>query len=145
MKFVEIRRWVQYNDKKFTLFDGGRPMKKFLKSPWGIVCIIAVALTVLGGAAVAANQFWYNAQIKFQDVTVELGPESVAIEDFFTQYAKKEKAALITKLTAEDMAVAGDHPVTLRHGRQEETVVLHIVDTTAPVAEFLTHRTEASG
>lgn len=32
-------------------------MKKFLKSPWGIVCIIAVALTVLGGAAVAANQF----------------------------------------------------------------------------------------
>lgn len=78
-------------------------------------------------------------------MTVELGTESVAIEDFFTQYAKKEKAAFITKLTAEDMAVAGDHPVTLRHGRQEETVVLHIVDTTAPVAEFLTHRTEASG
>lgn len=120
-------------------------MKKFLKSPWGIICIIAVALTVLGGAAVAANQLWYNAQIKFQDVTVELGTETVAIQDFFTQYAKAEKAAFVQELTAEDMAQAGDHPVTLRHGRQEETVVLHIVDTTAPTAEFMTHRTEASG
>lgn len=120
-------------------------MKKFLKSPWGIICIIAVALTVLGGAAVAANQIWYNAQIKFHDVTVELGTEQVAIEDFFTEYANGEKTAFAKALTAEEMAVAGDHPVSLCHGRQEETVVLHIVDTTAPTAEFLTHRTEASG
>lgn len=120
-------------------------MKKFLRSPWGIVCIIAAALTVLGGAAVVANQLWYNAQAKFRDVTVELGTQKVAIEAFFTEYANGEKAAFVTKLTDADMAAAGDHPVVLRHGRKEETVTLCIVDTTAPTAEFVTHRTEASG
>ena len=35
--------------------------------------------------------------------------------------------------------------MVLKNGRQQETVTLHVVDTTAPVAEFVTHRTEASG
>lgn len=120
-------------------------MKKFLRSPWGIICIIAVALLHLGAAAVAGNQIWYDQQDKFCDVTVELGTQTVAIEAFFTEYANAEKAAFITNLTEADMAVVGEHPVALRHGRQEETVTLRIVDTTAPTAEFVTHRTEASG
>lgn len=145
--YIEICRMMPYNIRNHATFfaDGGKYMKVFLKSAWGIVCIVAVSLTVLGAAAVAGNQLWYNAQTKFQDVTVELGTEQVPIEQFFTQYAKAEKAAFVTKLTAEQLAEAQDIPVTFRHGRQEETVTLHIVDTTAPTVEFLTHRSEPSG
>lgn len=120
-------------------------MKTFFRSVWGILCIVAASLMVLGCAAAAANQLWYNAQPKFQDVTVELGTQQVPIERFFTRYAKPEKASFAVPLTQQQLAEAEDVPVTLRHGRQEETVVLHVVDTTAPVAEFVTKRTEPSG
>lgn len=120
-------------------------MKKFLKSAWGIVTVVAVGVLLLAGAAVMANQLWYNAQPKFQDVTVELGTQQVSLEQFFTQYAKPEKAAFVTELTAEQMQQAGDVPMTLRQGRREETVALHIVDTTAPTAEFVTARTVPAG
>ena len=66
-------------------------MKKFLKSAWGIVTVVAVGVLLLAGIAVATNQLWYNAQPKFQDVTVELGTEQVNLKQFFTQYAKAGK------------------------------------------------------
>ncbi len=120
-------------------------MKKFLKSPWGIVCIIVAGLLILGGAAVAANQLWYNAQPKFQDVTVELGATAPAVDEYMLPMANPEKTVLVTELTDEQLAKAGDVSVTLRHGKQEHTVALHIVDTTAPTAEFLTYRVEPAG
>lgn len=120
-------------------------MKKFLKSAWGIVTVVAVGVLLLAGIAVAANQLWYNAQPKFQDVTVELGTEQVNLKQFFTQYAKAEKTAFVTELTHAQMQQAGEIPMTLRQGRREETVVLHIVDTTAPTAEFVTTRTVPAG
>ena len=120
-------------------------MKNFLKSPWGIICIVVLALAVLGGAAVAVNQYWYNAQPKFQDVTVELGTEQVALEAFFGELANEEKAAFETQLTPELMSKAGDVPVMLRHGKFYETVTLHIVDTTVPTATFQTSRIEPAG
>lgn len=120
-------------------------MKKFLKTPWGIVCIIAACLTVLGGAAVAANQLWYNAQPKFQDVTVELGTEEISVQQFLLPLANPEKAAFVTALTEEELSKAGDVQVVLRHGKLEETVTLHIVDTVAPIASFLAERTEPAG
>lgn len=120
-------------------------MKKFLKSPWGIVCIIAAALVLLGGAAVAANQLWYNAQPKFRDVTVELGEQAPAAEQYLLPLANPEKVTMVTELTEEQLGQAGDVQVVLRHGKQEQTVTLHIVDTVAPTAEFLTHRIEPAG
>lgn len=120
-------------------------MRKFLKTPWGIVCLMMACLVLLGGAAVAANQLWYNAQPKFQDVTVELGTEELSAQQFMLPLAKAEKAAFVTVLTADMLSKAGDVPVTLRHGKLEETVTLHIVDTVAPTASFLTERTEPAG
>lgn len=120
-------------------------MKKFLKTPWGIVCIIAACLIVLGGAAVAALGLWYNAQPKFQDVTVELGTEEIAAEQFMLPLAQSEKVAFVTELTGDLLSKAGDVQVVLRHGKLEETVTLHIVDTVAPTASFLTERTEPAG
>ena len=120
-------------------------MKKFLRSVWGIVCMVGLGLVVLAGAAVGGNYLWYNAQPKFQDITVELGTQQIELSQFFTRYAKAEKAAFVTELTEENLSKAGDIPVILRQGKKEETVTLHIVDTTAPVVEFLAHRSEPSG
>lgn len=120
-------------------------MKKFLKSAWGIVCIIAVSLLVLAGAAVAANQLWYNAQPKFHGATVELGTEEIPLALFLGELAKPEKAAFAAELTPDMLAQAGDVPVTLSHGKRQETVTLTIVDTTAPTASFQTHRIEPAG
>ena len=120
-------------------------MKKFLKSPWGIICIVVAFLLILGSAAVVANQLWYDAQPKFQDVTVELGSPAPAVEAYLLPLANPEKAVLVTELTDEQLSKAGHVEVTLHHGKQEHTTLLHIVDTTAPTAEFLTHRTEPAG
>lgn len=120
-------------------------MKKFLKSAWGIVCMVLAGHLILGAAAVTANQLWYNDQAKFRDVTVELGTQQVDIDQFFTQYAKPEKTAFVTELSADMLSQAGDVSVTLRQGRLEETVTLHIIDTTAPVAQFVTERMEPAG
>ena len=120
-------------------------MKKFLKSAWGIVCIVAVALTVLAGAAVAANQIWYNAQPKFHGSTIELGTEEIPMELFLGELAKPEKAAFAEELTPDMLNEAGEVPVALLHGRRRETVNLTIVDTTAPTAAFQTKRTEPAG
>lgn len=120
-------------------------MKKFLKSAWGIVCIVAVALLVLCGAAVIANQLWYNAQPKFHGTTVELGTQEVPLDAFLEELANPAKAGFVTDLDQELLGKAGDVPVTLYHGRKQETVTLSIVDTTVPTARFLTQRTEPAG
>ena len=120
-------------------------MKKFLKSAWGIVCMVAVALLLLGGAAVAVNQLWYNAQPKFHGATVELGTENISTELFLGELAKPEKTAFAQELTADMLSKAGEVPVTLCHGKRQETVTLTIEDTTAPTASFLTKRTEPAG
>ncbi len=121
-------------------------MKKFLKSPWGIALICVVAsLVTLGAAAVVANQLWYDAQPKFQDVTIELGQQMPGLDRFLLPLANPEKAAFVTEPTQEELGKAGDVQVTLRHGKTEETVTLHIVDTVAPTATFRTERTEPAG
>ena len=120
-------------------------MKKFLKSAWGIVCIVAASLLVLGGVAVAANQLWYNAQPKFHGATIELGAEQVGYDLFLEELANPDKVSMATELTTELLGQAGDVEVTLYHGRRPQTVTLTIVDTTAPTATFVTHRTEPAG
>jgi len=118
-------------------------MKKFLRSPWGIVCIVAVALVLLAGIAFGGYQYWLYQQPKFQNATLELGTKNIPADVFFTQYAKPEEAVLRTDLSS--LTAAGEYPVTLCHGRKEETVTLTLVDTTPPVAEFVTKRVEAVG
>ncbi len=120
-------------------------MKTFFKSVWGIITLSAAGLILLGGIAFGGYEYWLYTQPKFQDVTVELGTDTVSLSSFFTKYAKAEKAAFACDLSAVDLNQAGDTPLTLRHGRKEESVVLHVVDTTAPQATFITQLTKPAG
>ncbi|MCD7862980.1 MAG: DUF5011 domain-containing protein [Lachnospiraceae bacterium] len=109
-------------------------MKSFVLSGKGKAVIIVVLAAAVGAAG---YQYWYYLQPKFQDLTIELGTDSVSITDFMTQYAKASKVSFVTDPSSIDIDHVGETSVTFLHGRKEETVTLHVVDTTAPAVEFL--------
>ncbi|MCD7751943.1 MAG: hypothetical protein LUI10_09440 [Lachnospiraceae bacterium] len=109
-------------------------LKKFIRSRKGIALIV---VAVLACAGVAGYQYWYYLQPKFQDYTIELGTETVSITDFMTEYANASRVSFVTDPTSIDIDHVGDTQITFLHGKKEETVTLHVVDTTAPTVEFL--------
>ncbi|MCD8118258.1 MAG: DUF5011 domain-containing protein [Lachnospiraceae bacterium] len=121
-------------------------MKKlttFFRSKGGVICIIVAAvLLVAGGTAFGAYEYWLYQQPKFHDVTIELGTDAVSISDFMTEYAKSAKSTFVTDVSTVDLNETGDISLVLAHGKKEETVTLHIIDTTAPTVEFVTTLTE---
>ncbi len=96
-------------------------------------CMLAAAGLLLA----AGCGIFRGAQPKFQDVTVELGTESVSITDFMTAYASPRRVTLVSDPALVDLNRAGQTELVLRHGSKEETVVLSVVDTIAPTAEIL--------
>lgn len=109
-------------------------LKGFFKSKWGSVCAIAAGVVLLGGLVAA---LWLSSLPKFQDVTVELGTESVSVTKFMTRYANLNKVGFVSDLAEIDLNNVGQTEVTLRHGNRVETVLFSVVDTTAPEVAFV--------
>ncbi len=109
-------------------------LKKIICSKITIALLVAV---VLAAAAAGGYQYWYYLQPKFQDFTIELGTETVSITDFMTEYADAAKVSFVTDPTTIDINRTGDTQITFAQDKKEETVTLHVVDTTAPTVEFL--------
>ena len=97
-----------------------------------------VAATVLLTAATfwAGLGIWNYQQPKFQDVTVELGTESISIRDFMTENAKMNKVGFVTDTALVNLNRTGDMEITLSHGGAKETVTLSVRDTIAPEVVF---------
>lgn len=106
------------------------------KSKAGIFCIAALCLVILAGAALGGYELWHSKQVKFHDVTVELGTGSVSIRDFMTEYARPSQVGFVSDVSTIDLNSVGQTRLTLRHGKQEQTVTLTVQDTTAPTVEF---------
>lgn len=115
----------------------------FLKTKKGMMYVGAAVLLCGIGAGIYGT--WLHQQPKFQDVTVELGTESVQITQFMTKHARLNKVSFASDLSVIDLNQVGQTEVTLRHGNQEETVLFRVQDTTAPEVEFVTVLTEAEG
>lgn len=111
-------------------------MKEFLHSTKGKICIACVALLLVAALAGGGYGFWHYQQPKFQDVTIELGQPLPQITAFLTEYAHPDRATLETPEQDIDLSRAGQQSLTFSHGGKEETVVLHIVDTTVPQVSF---------
>ena len=109
-------------------------MKTFFKNK--VVAWVAIAALVVA-LGFGGYGLWYILP-KFQDVTVELGTESVKLTQFMTGIADPAKVSLVSDPAVIDLNKAGKTEITLRHGKKQETVVLHVVDTTAPVVTFKT-------
>ena len=100
---------------------------------------------VLAAAAVVCTLSGCNSGPKFQSVTLELGNTQIGLEHFLAPDVRAEKASFVTDMAAIDLSQVGEHPVTLRYGKNEETVTLSVVDTTAPQAVFASERTVHAG
>ena len=120
-------------------------MKTFIKSKIGKLCVAVLAAALLLGGAFGGYQYWLYQQPKFQNVTIELGTASLGIDQFVTQYASLGKCRFVSDVSTLDIGKPGVHKLTLRHGNQEQTVTLTVVDTTAPEVVFITERTEQPG
>lgn len=108
---------------------------KTSKKPIVIVCIAAVLLSII--AVLFAHQVWFSKQFKFQDVTVELGTETLGISQFMTEYALPHRVGFVSDVSAIDLGKVGTTELTLSHGPKIEKVTLTVEDTTAPTAIFL--------
>lgn len=120
-------------------------MKTFLKTRPGKYCIIAAAVLLLAVAVAGGYQYWHFCQPKFQDVTIELGTVSLGLDQFATKYANLSKCGFVSDVSTLDIGQIGTYELTLRHGKQEQTVTLTVQDTTAPVVAFVKSMTQESG
>ena len=112
-------------------------MKGFFKSKKFIACIVILFLLLLELGGLTMHRMWLDRQDKFHDLTVELGTESISLSDFMTEYADSKKVGFVSDPGLIDLNQVGSVELTLRHGKQEQTVTFTVVDTTAPTAEFI--------
>lgn len=108
---------------------------------------ILLPVLIVGLLALCGYQLWYYNLPKFQDVTVELGTETVRLGDFATQYAKTGKLGFVSDPGKVDLSRVGSEEIVLSHGSKQETVTLTVADTVAPEVTFvekLTRRIDES-
>lgn len=116
-------------------------MKSFFKTNKGKICILTILLILLAALSYGAYEVWHYQQPKFHDLTVELGTDTVSISDFMTEYARPKKVGFVSDVAVVDLNKVGQTQLTLRHGKQEQTITLTVEDTTAPTADFVTQLT----
>ena len=120
----------------------GLHMKSILKTTKGKICLAAAVVLLVVAAIWGGYELWLYQQPKFHDLTVELGTDSISMSDFLTEYARPKRVAFVSDPATIDLNAVGETELTLRQGRKEETVILKIQDTTAPVVEFVLERNE---
>ena len=96
-----------------------------------LVLILALAAVVgfLGYTA------WSDSREVFQDVTVELGKESLSIRAFMTEKAKASRVSFVTDPGTVDLSQVQTTELVLKHGTKNHTVTLTVQDTKAPAAQ----------
>ncbi len=77
-----------------------------------------------------------NKEPMFHDLTVELGTESIGIDDFLNENANPDKAGFDTDPSTISLETVGKTRIRLSYGKKIETVTLTVVDTTAPKVKF---------
>ena len=124
----------KYLDEKSKSF-GSFFKKDFFKTLKGMAIIVAAGALLAAGVGIGIGRVTND---RFQDVTVELGTDSVSITRFMTKHADINKVSFVSDPGIIDLNKLGETDVTLRHGNQVETVKFRVVDTTAPEVEFET-------
>lgn len=105
------------------------------KKPVILVCVFAALLSII--AVLFAHQVWFSKQQKFQDVTVELGTDTLGISQFMTKYALPHRVGFVSDVSIIDLGKVGTTELTLSHGPKVEKVTLTVQDTTAPTVTYL--------
>lgn len=132
LKFQETESRIEAEAKTTADKRHSEHFRKSRKLVWSCTITAMIILTFIGYAG-----YWLYSQPRFHDLTVELGTETINVEDFMTEFADPKHAGICTDLSTIDISVVGSFPLTLRSGHKDETVTLTIVDTTPPEAEFI--------
>ena len=111
--------------KKTNNKKGG---KKFL--------IISVIIIILIGALAGGYFYYILSKPKFKDVNIELGTNSVTLDDFLLDDIYKENCELVTDLSTINYETTGTYEIELKYKNIKQKVNLNIVDTVAPEVEF---------
>lgn len=109
-----------------------KPKKKLSKKAKTIIITI-LAVIILTALSVAAFLIF---RPKFKDATIELGTTEISVDNFLVSDMYKENSAIVTPVEQIDFSKVADIDVTLKHKDKEQTVKLHIVDTTPPTVTF---------
>lgn len=109
-----------------------------------LICISALILTVLT-VFVGVGLYKIQNEPAFKDVTVELGTQSLHIEDFLINPSSKLDAAFVSDVRLIDLGQVGTTAITLRKGQNTQTVNLTVQDTTPPKLELVNTYTAALG
>ena len=96
-----------------------------------ISVMMAILLLILSLGYLGFD-FYLDSVVLFQDLTVELGAESVGIQDFLTQKMTLVPIHWVSDPTRVDLGKVGNHKITLGYGERSQTVTLTVQDTTAP-------------
>lgn len=97
-----------------------------------IVCIILIVIII----AVVSFVIYKLLSRKFKDVNLELGVESISVEDFVTDKAFAQGSKFITDISTIDLKQVGTYEIELEYNGKTQKVKLNIVDTTPPTVEF---------
>lgn len=112
------------------------PHSRKKKSPLiSILLLIALLLCALVGWMIYT--VWCDSQQVFHDVTMELGQDTLSIQDFLTPLGNPSRASFVTDPSTIDLTKVGRTSLTLKHGTQRAVVNLIVEDTTPPKVEFL--------
>lgn len=79
----------------------------------------------------------FNLRDKFKDVTIELGTESVRLEDFLVSPIYKKQSKCLSDIKSFDISEVGEYELTFSYKGKIEAVSLTIEDTTPPEVEFV--------
>lgn len=93
--------------------------------------VIAVLLFVLS-IGYLGFEFYLDRVVLFQDLTVELGTQSVGIREFMTSKFSPVRIHWVSDPTKVDLGKVGAHRITLGYGDRSQTVTLTVQDTVAP-------------
>lgn len=97
-----------------------------------VVSVIIAALLYVLSVGYLGFDFYLEKTQFFQDVTVELGTESVGIREFLTRKLVPVRIFWVSDPAKVDLGKVGSHNLTLGYGERTQTVTLTVRDTTAP-------------
>ncbi len=111
-------------------------MQTKVKSKKAIICLVAAIVVFIAACCFGGYEIWRSRQVKFHDLTVELGTDSIKLSQFMTEHARARRVSFVSDPSVVDLSEAGETELTLAHGKKQETVTLTVEDTTAPTAAF---------
>lgn len=109
-------------------------MQKTKESRHLIVSVVTAAVLLILSLGYLGFDFYLNHVVLFRDLTVELGTETVGIQEFMTRKNPLTKVWWVSDPTKIDLGKVGSHKITMGYGEKTQTVTLTVQDTTAPKA-----------